>query len=173
MKRQTKRRLSRRRSWKGRVLLAFIVVLVATGLPTSSFESGSLARPSLIPIAVDNDAVLSLNVTSELKEGQSNCLVRVTNKFGISSVTVEVSLRNDSIGFGDLKNPDTPIITGDTVTFPLANGETKTVKMDVLDNTNGSVVYFHTNSTASGFRASAMNRTAPIGAGGGIDPTCV
>jgi len=172
MVRRRTRRRSRKRGgsrgrWRAIASAALVVVALAAGAPSGALDVGVADRTASVDVVGDIDGAQKLNVTSELEEGSEGCLVRVTNNLG-QDVTVNVSLRENSTGYGTLRAG--LLASGDSVEFNLADGETQTVNMDVNSGTAGNTTYFHVNSTGSGVYAETLDRSAPINAS--ADTSC-
>lgn len=152
--------------------LVVAVIVALTGPPGAAYTTGQFGRATSIDAVADIDGVVKLNTTSELQEGTNDqCLVRITNYLG-KEVTANVSLRNDSTHLGELRREDDilGLQRGDTLEFPLADGESKTVFMDVETGTAGNTTYFHVTATATGLSVELNDRSAPIVQTG--DTTC-
>lgn len=166
MGRKRSRRRSDSGSWWSYYLVSIaiaVVVILGVGVPGNAFTTGSMSRGSSADTVTDINGVHNLNVTSELQEGSTGCLVEVTNYLG-EETTVNVSLRNDSTDLGTLQTSVLDSVqSGDSVEFTLADGASQTVEMNTNSNTNGSTAYFDVRASGSDIRAEAKNRSAPIG----------
>lgn len=167
MSRDRSRRRSRGRG-RGRTglgstaLVVALVVFVASGVPGLAVTQGAVDRNSAVDVVDDLDGAQKLNVASELQEGSESCLVEITNNLG-QDVTVTVTLAENSKVYGNLNvSLADSVLSGDSVEFDLAVGDTQTVKMEANSGTAGNTTYFHVSSTGTGIYAETRDRSAPI-----------
>lgn len=145
----------------GIIIIAF--VLGSGGMGTASFSTGEASRGNSVNVAADETAAHSLDVATAVHINATDPLVNVTNRLG-QDVTVTVTLRSDSTHIGDL------IVDGanhgDETTFALAEQQTKTVKIQIPDDTSLTTesVYLHVSATAPGLEVSAPDRNVSVNA---------
>lgn len=152
----------RRRRRFGAVLgVLFVLVFATLAVPAGSFSTASVARGSTFGVVSDADGSHNLNVSQSVTIGQTDPLVTVTNDLG-TDVTIELRLRSDSTGKGDL------VVGGDTVgdetSFSLPKGTSRTVSLDVPSDAalDGERVYFDVNASAPGLAVTAPNRSTTL-----------
>ncbi len=143
--------------------VAFVVAVGTGGLPTAAFDSADASRSTDADVVSDPDAIHSLDVAPAVHINSTDPLVNVTNYFG-QSVTVTVTLRDDSQHLGDLVVDGNN--TGNESVFTLGETETKTVKIEIPDDSTltTETVYFHVNGSARGLTVTAQDRSAPVDA---------
>lgn len=160
-----RRRRSRRRSGGPWQLVSVVVVaslLVLTLMPPSaSFDTGSASSANAIPVVDDEAAIHALSNHSAMKTGETCKLVTVTNNFD-RSVSVTVSLRDDSTKYGNLTLGNGREGNETTFTLGAGAGETVGLETDNVSSYDGDDVYFHANATGDAVDVVAMNRYSSI-----------
>lgn len=156
-------RRSRSRSSRALPVAVLVIALLCgvTILPAASYSTADVGRGTALGVADDPNAILGLDVTDNVTVGTTDQLVVVTNGFD-TDVTITVTLRDDSTAMGNLSAPDGS--TGDTVSFSLATGTSKTVDVDVADDSGiaGEELYFHVSAEAADVDATASDRQTTI-----------
>lgn len=158
------RRRSRSGGRRGRRVLAvvlFVVVVTLAPLPAVSSTVGELGRATAVEVDSDENGLVALNVSSELHEDATNCLVVVTNNRD-RTVTTTVSLDAGSQDEGDLVVPSGGSGDGDEVTVDVGAGDQQRFDMNVYNNTSGTTVYFDVYATTESTSFTLPDRSSPI-----------
>lgn len=156
---------SRRRGGSGPVrLLAVVLValfVVASGLGTAAFTTGSLDRASDVDVAADTDGVYGIDLSSAVHTNSTERLVTLTNRLD-RDVTVTITLDSASTDRGDLVVGG--VNEGNQTSFTLASGNSQRIDVAVPDDDSlvGTTIVFHAEASADGLYVSAENRTVPI-----------
>lgn len=158
--------MSRRDRGGGGTLSLIAVVLVAgllvgpgpVGL--EAFSTGGVDRQGSLTTVGDGAGGATLDPYHGMQSGEQCKLVDVTNSLG-TDLSVTVSLRSDSTGYGNLTigNGD----EGDDVTFSLGVGATQRVDIQLATNLDdGTKVYFHVNATSAPVEFTGTDRYSTV-----------
>lgn len=143
--------------------VAIIVVAVfgSAGAGSASFDTAQVDRNGAVNVTDDASAAHALDTADAVHVNATEPLVNVTNRLG-TDVTITVALRDDSTHIGDLVVGDT--VPGNETSFGLAAGATKTVELNISDDSTPSTetVYFHVNASGDGIEVTAPDRSVPV-----------
>lgn len=157
-------RHSRRPSlwWYG-LVVGLVIAVAVSSVPVSTFSVGEVSRESSVPVASDEQSILSLEIY-DVSAGETQTLVGVTN-YVERPVTVTVSLTGKSQEYGTLVYNGSE--TGDTATFDLNATEGETVSMRVPCDSSlaDETVTFDVHAEGNGFQGT-VNRRTQIDTGG-------
>lgn len=166
MRKRRSRRRGTRATLPALILLAGGVLVIAVvfgsgGMATASFTVGDAGRSSAVNVTSDELGAHSLDVAPSVHVNSTDPLVNVTNRLG-QDVTITVMLRDDSEHIGDLVVDGTEV--GNETSFTLTEGTTRTVELEIPDDSSLSTetVYFHVNASASGLEVTAPDRSVPV-----------
>ena len=152
----------RQRSNWSVVLVAITVILVGSLIvPAAGFSTARLDRGSTFTVVADSEASHNLDIAPSVTIGQTTRLVTVTNNLG-TDVSIDIRLRSDSTGKGDLVI-DT-VTVGDESTFSLPAGNSQEININVTSDStlNGKQIYFDVNASGPGLRVNSPDRNTTI-----------
>lgn len=144
------------------VTVAIVILLVGSLIvPASSFTTARVDRGSTFEVVADAQAIHNLDVAQAATIGQTSRLVTVTNNLGVD-VSIEVRLRPDSTGKGDLVVGNTTV--GDEASFSLPAGQSTVVELRVPSDAtlDGERAYFHVNASGDGVTVTAPDRSISL-----------
>ncbi|QLG29872.1 hypothetical protein HUG10_19880 (plasmid) [Halorarum halophilum] len=130
-------------------------------MATASFTTADATRNSAVDVTSDELSAHSLDVASSVYINSTGPLVNVTNRLG-QDVTITVALRSDSQHIGDLVVDGT--VVGNATSFTLTKGATRTVDIEIPDDSSLSdeTVYFSVDASAPGLEVTAPDRRASV-----------
>lgn len=164
MRRRSRRRSGTRARSVAAVVLAVAVLGAAAGaLPAQSFDSASAPRGSAVAVSSDETASLGLDAAPAVHVNETEPLVNVTNHLG-RDADATVALREGSEPFATLVVDGTAV--GNQTTFSLADGATRTVSVELPDDSSltDEHVAFDVRASAPGLAVRAPNRSVPVNA---------
>ncbi|MGZ0748543.1 hypothetical protein [Haloparvum sp. AD34] len=156
-----------RRDRGGGSTLSLIAVVLAAGLlvgpgpvAVEAFSTGGVDRQGSLTTVGDGSGGATLDPYHGMQSGEQCKLVDVTNSLG-TDLSVTVSLRSDSTGYGNLTigNGD----EGDEVTFSVGVGATQRVDIQLATNLDdGTKVFFHVNATSAPVEFAGTDRYSTV-----------
>lgn len=158
--------MSRRDRGTGNTLSLIAILLVAGLLVgpgpigTEAFSTGGVDRQGSLTTVDDGSSGATLDPYHGMQSGEQCKLVDVTNSLD-TDLTVTVSLRSDSTGYGNLTIGNGN--EGNDVTFSLGVDATQRVEIQLDSNLDdGTKVFFHVDGTSAPVDFSVTDRYSTV-----------